>query len=193
MTDTFRLEDYKSVVPRKLWRVIHATSQSRRDEATNDMVAADTTRAISTEWSLKQAAEEHFDWSSREASCFISTFSCQKHARRWAEQRQLRQDQLSITHEVYLQEMDTTELPVDTYVFDATSLIRKLRINHPYPDDEFIFLHRIPSASLGRTWSLEELRKRGTHISSLEHGISFADGQTQITVMHSTQTMSAQM
>jgi hypothetical protein len=170
MAGAFRLDDYKSSVPKKLWRVIHFESQCRQDEVTNDIVAADTTRAIYTKWSLKQAAEEHFDWFSRRPSCFLSTFSCQKHARRWAEQRQLKHDHHSIMDEVYLQEIDTTKLPVDTYVFDATSLAVRLRIDHPYSDDEFIFLYRIPSASLGRTWSLGELEERGTYLLSLIMG-----------------------
>lgn len=52
------------------------------------VVASDSTRAISDKSSLKQAAEEHFDWGCRQPSCFLSVFSYEQHARKWAKQRE---------------------------------------------------------------------------------------------------------
>ncbi len=81
----FDLSAYKcTCLPKTLWRVTHPGSQSRRDVTTGDLVASDSTRAISDKTSLKQAAKEHFDWACRKSSCFLSVFGCEQHARRWA-------------------------------------------------------------------------------------------------------------
>nr|CEG03909.1 unnamed protein product [Fusarium acuminatum CS5907] len=163
MADVFDLDAYKCTsLPKTLWRVTHSGSQSHRDPVTKDLVASDRTRTISAKSSLKQAAEGHFDWGNRQPSCFLSVFSCEKHARRWAEQRRWTHDRLM--DEVYLHEIDTTKLPADTYVFDALSLISKLDIGHPYSSDEFIFLYRIPSESLSRTRSLGEIEEQEAEV-----------------------------
>ncbi|KAH7254928.1 hypothetical protein MRS44_016417 [Fusarium solani] len=169
MAGTFDLNTYRcTYLPSSLWRVAHPESQARKDPVTGDVVAQDRTRAISDELSLKQAAERHFNWTNRQPSCFLSVFSSDTHARRWANQRERTHDLNSIG-EVYIQEIDTTKLPADTYVFDAVSLAARLHISHQYSSDEFIFLHRIPGRSLRRTRSLgeiEEQEEEARHIAA---------------------------
>jgi hypothetical protein len=140
----------------------HSNSQSRQDLATGDLVASDSTRVISDESSLKEAAEEHFHWVCRQPSCFLSVFSSEQHARRWAKQRERTQDVGSID-EIYIHEIDTTKLPAFTYVFDAASLTAGLHIVHTHPTDELIFLHRIPGEALRRKRSLGEIEEQGTY------------------------------
>ncbi|KAJ8133257.1 hypothetical protein O1611_g361 [Lasiodiplodia mahajangana] len=152
MAVTFDLGTYEcDDLPRTLWRVIHPQTQSRQDLVTGDLVARDSDREISDESSLTQVAKEHFNWNSRQASCFLSVFSDEDHARNWARLRKGKVD---------IHEIDATKLPLDTCVFDATSLARSLGIVHPYSTHEFIFLHRIPSCSLRRRPGFGEIRKR---------------------------------
>ncbi|KAF2970371.1 hypothetical protein GQX73_g3195 [Xylaria multiplex] len=155
MTAIFDLSTYKCTYPpNPLWRVIHSQSQSRQDPVTKDLVAADSDREISDRLSLKQAAEEHFNWRSRRPSCFLSVFSSEQHARKWAKKRE------TASGTVYIHEIDTTRLPPGIYIFCAVSLARKLGITHPYSANEFVFLHRIPSESIRHTRSLDDIEEQ---------------------------------
>jgi hypothetical protein len=192
MAGTFDLNTYRcTYLPSSLWRVAHPESQARKDPVTGDVVAQDRTRAISDELSLKQAAERHFNWTNRQPSCFLSVFSSDTHARRWANQRERTHDLNSIG-EVYIQEIDTTKLPADTYVFDAVSLAARLHISHQYSSDEFIFLHRIPGRSLRRTRSLGEIEEQGTHgIGNKDASLTDTQRKKLVTLplVHLTQTI----
>jgi hypothetical protein len=169
MAGAFDLGAYKcTYLPKTLWMVTHSKSRSRRDLVTGDLVASDSTRAISDKSSLKQAAEKHFDWGCRQPSCFLSVFSYEQHARKWAKQRERTQDPGSID-EVYIHKIDTTRLPADTYVFNAVSLSAKLDIVHPHSTDELIFLHCILGQSLRRTQSLGEIEEQGTYSIATEN------------------------
>ncbi|KAI0113932.1 hypothetical protein GGR51DRAFT_556430 [Nemania sp. FL0031] len=142
-----------------LWRVIHPQSQSEEDPANGDLVASDSGREISDKSSLKRAAEDHFDWGSRQPSCFLSAFSCKKHAVRWAYCWVNRHD--TTIDVIDIHEIDASRLPPDTYVFEAAYLVASLEISwYQFWADEFIFLHRIPSESLRRTWTVCEIEEQ---------------------------------
>lgn len=152
MAAIFDLETYKCThLPKTLWRVTHFGTQSGQDLDTGDLVASDSDRIISDSLKLKQAVENHFNWRCRLPSCFLSVFSSEQHACTWAAQREIARG------DVYIHEIDTTALPATAYVFSAVDLITDLDIAYPYATNEFIFLYRIPSASLKRKWSLEEI------------------------------------
>ncbi|KAI0528366.1 hypothetical protein GGR58DRAFT_496221 [Xylaria digitata] len=155
MAAIFDLNTYKcTYLPETLWRVTHSQSQSRQEPFTGDLVASDSDRQISDKLSLKRAVEEHFNWGSRRPSCFLSVFSSEQHALKWARKRE------TAIGTVYIHEIDTTRLPVGTYVFDAVSLVTSLDIAHPHSTNELIFLHRIPGKCLRSTLSLYDIEEQ---------------------------------
>ncbi len=147
----FNLGDYEishDDLPNVLWRVTHSKSQYRPDPATGDHLARYMAiDAITDEASLKLRAANHFDWNSREGSCFLSAFTDKEHATNWARMRH----HDSCNGEVYITRIITTMLPTDAHVFDATWLSNKLGIPHKYSEHEVIFFRRIQWQSLGRT------------------------------------------
>ncbi|KAK4182528.1 hypothetical protein QBC35DRAFT_509825 [Podospora australis] len=68
------LDKYRCVDrPKKLWRVTHGNSQSRWHQ--RDIVAANHLLEFSDEACLKDAVENHLNWSpSAQPSCFFSLF-----------------------------------------------------------------------------------------------------------------------
>jgi hypothetical protein len=152
---SFNLQDYArphDSLPGVLWRVTHPNSQHKLDPTTGEMSArARSDDAISDEASLKQRVSHHFSWSSREPSCFLSVFTDEEHARNWAGCCVRNTGDF----QVYITPIITAMLPATAQVFDATSLHKRLRIYHRYPEHEVMFLHRIPWQSLGFARSLE--------------------------------------
>lgn len=164
MASTFDLDTYKcDPLPPKLWRVTHPSSQSW-ESPFGDFLAADFVRQFSDKEGFKEAVEKHFDWGNRDDSCFLSVFSSLSHALRWAEQRAEKHGQYADVEEccggdarncVYISEIDTANLRVDTYVFDSASLVIGLDIDdYEYSADELLFLHYIPFTAIMKTRSL---------------------------------------
>ncbi|KAL7823121.1 hypothetical protein V8C26DRAFT_385460 [Trichoderma gracile] len=153
MDDVFDADAYEcDDLPERFYRVTYPGSQTR-DEDTGDYVS-DTTLEILDDIDLKQVVEDHFYWR-REPSPFISVFCDERHARNWARKRV---EKLNCSlGDVYISEIDTAKLPAGTPVFDATFLADMLDIYHPYAEDEYLVLHRIPCASIMSTRSLEEI------------------------------------
>jgi hypothetical protein len=124
--DSFNLHDYArphDSLPALLWKVTHPKSQHTLNHRTGEMSArCDDT--ISDEASLKQRVSDHFRWSCREPSCFLSVFTNKEHARNWAK---LRLEEPG--HEVYITPIITAMLPATAQVFDATSLSERLGIS----------------------------------------------------------------
>ncbi|KAL2133155.1 hypothetical protein VTI74DRAFT_2816 [Chaetomium olivicolor] len=157
MTDRFDLGNYTvpyDKLPGVLWRVTHGDSQHRRDPKFGELVAADYTHVFTDEDGLRKAAANHFKWSCREKSCFVSAFSDKQHAVMWAQRRK---------SPVYITPIVTSGLKVaadygaaSVHIFDATELSKRLDIPHEYSKHEFIFLHRIPCYGLGRVRRLDE-------------------------------------
>ena len=151
MAKSIDLSDYQCVeLPRRLWRVTHGNSQSRWEKDTGHLVAADQLREFHNGRGLKEAVEEHINWHSSEPSCFLSVFSDEDHARKWAAQREKKNPP------AYIHEIDTTRLPVSAYVLDMEVLMAKLDIKNPYPAHELLFLHRIPVWSVSSSGALLE-------------------------------------
>jgi hypothetical protein len=152
---SFNLQDYArphDSLPGVLWRVTHPNSQHELNPINGEMWArVRSGNAISDEASLKQRISDHFNWSSRKPSCFLSVFTDEEHARNWAGRcvRNTGDSQVDITPII------TAKLPATAQVFDATSLHKRLRIYYRYPEHEVMFLHRIPWQSLGYARSLE--------------------------------------
>ncbi|KAI1206764.1 uncharacterized protein F4807DRAFT_438210 [Annulohypoxylon truncatum] len=64
MAAVFDLNTYKcTYLPKTLWRVTDSESRSMRDPITRDHVAENCDRTISDKSGLKQAVEDHFNWS----------------------------------------------------------------------------------------------------------------------------------
>jgi hypothetical protein len=150
MTRSFDIEHYAhphDSPPNVLWRVTHYNSQSHRDTVTGELCAASDS-VISDEEQLKAAAADHFNWSCKKASQFLSAFADELHACNWARQR-------GESSSIYITRVITARLPPDVYCFKASTLCEKLGIEHQYPEDEFVFLHRIPWQALGRMRDLQ--------------------------------------
>lgn len=148
--------DTRRSLPNTLWRVTYAGSQSQRD-STGDILAADTTRALSNTTALKKAVEDHFDWCSQQRSCFLSVFSCEDHALNWAKQRREWLQSPGSTDNVRIHEIDTTKLQPSTRVFNAAFLATKLGIAHEPSPNELVFLRRIPGVSITRSRTIAEV------------------------------------
>lgn len=129
-----------------MWRVIHSGSQSSWDGHSSDLVAADSTRELPDIHTLRQAAEDHFDWKCREPSCFLSVFFDEKHAHNWAKKRATKSG--GFTDEIWVYEIDPTMLPAGSYIFQARTLARDLRIADEASEHELLFLHRIPGQAV---------------------------------------------
>lgn len=155
MAGALNLDTYTcSPLPNALWRVTHSGTQSRQDPDTGDIVASARTNTFSNRADLKQATEEHFDWSSRRRSCFLSVFRCETHALNWGK----KQCKGGTQDTVYIHEIDTTKLPRnDVHVFDAVDLTKELGNKHQPSTNELLFLHRIPRESITRTRSISEV------------------------------------
>ncbi|KFA69838.1 hypothetical protein S40285_09996 [Stachybotrys chlorohalonatus IBT 40285] len=141
--------------PRHLWRVTHPGSQSRRDDATLDLVAADGARALASEADVKTAVRDHVVGLNRRPSCFLSAFADEHHARRWAKQR------AGPDYAIVLLEIDTALLTPDALVFALRGLAGRLGISCPYADDEFLILRRIPIQAQVREMDLAEMLGKG--------------------------------
>ena len=102
------------------------------------------TVASRADWFL----QEHFSWSSREPSPFISLFGSEKHARKWA--ASLAKKRPGMVCNVY--GIDPVELGHKT-MFDASVLAERLHVNLPQSarsqvNGEFLVLHAIPARAI---------------------------------------------
>ncbi|KAK4113136.1 hypothetical protein N656DRAFT_644156 [Canariomyces notabilis] len=150
-SQSFDLRDYaqsRDSIPKfhVFWRVTHGGSQSRRDSKTGELRAAASDLLIDNEERLKRAVANHIQWSCREKSPFLSVFSDEEHARRWAKY---------CDPPVYITQVITSRLPSDVYYFSAPTLCRRLHIIHEYGRNEVFILHRIPWQALGRMRDLD--------------------------------------
>ncbi|KAK3401396.1 hypothetical protein B0T20DRAFT_114204 [Sordaria brevicollis] len=130
-------------LPSTLWHVRHGGSQSCAAPQ-GGFTAASGFRKLKNDADLALQAALHFDWYTHtyEAtldwkSPFISVFDNKRHAENWGKQRE---------RPVLLYEIDTTQLSPETVVFSAVELCGAFgEIDHPWAEDEFLFLNSIPS------------------------------------------------
>ncbi|KAH0495069.1 hypothetical protein TgHK011_008640 [Trichoderma gracile] len=160
MANDFNLDKFKCPsLPPRFWHVTHQQSQSKIDADTRDLVASDYTREISDESGLGQAAEKHLDWKTRRMrSCFISVFSDGQHASNWA--MSIAMDRCPDDFKYDIVEIDTAKLPPGIPVLHALSLVNTLHLEVPRkaaPQDEYLFLHRIPHEAIVNPESLQNL------------------------------------
>lgn len=128
-------------LPPTLWHVRHGDSQSYAGHH-GGFIAAAGFRKIKDNADLKLEATRPFDWYTHLyeetldwKSSFISVFENRRHAENWGRQR---------AGPVEIYEIDTTKLSPRTIVFDAVELCDLLEIDHPWAEDEFLFLNGIP-------------------------------------------------
>lgn len=140
--------------PRHLWRVSYPSAITRRDQVTGDIVARDQVTQFSNKADLKEAFAAHIDWNCRKLSCFVSVLSETDHTFKWASWRTRTRNET-----VCIYQIDTSELPKNVYIFDATSMAKEFGIKHEYGDHEFLFLHRIPAAAISQPMDLEAFNK----------------------------------
>ena len=154
MAEPLNLNYYKSnELPPTLWRVTHANSQSQWNE-NGDMVAAELWDKFYDEDDLGQAVQRHVYWSHRAgSSCFLSVFSNNCHAQSWA----LR---IAKPHRpACIYEIDTSKLSNEVHVLDMKMLMDGLGVDNKWPDDELLFLNRIPSSSISAMQILVDNQK----------------------------------
>ncbi|OIW30056.1 UPF0075-domain-containing protein [Coniochaeta ligniaria NRRL 30616] len=99
---------------------------------------------------LWEKAKNYFNWYSREASCFLSVFTDEDHARNWANKLRMEADE-----KAYRTRIITALLPPDIHIFDAAKLQEQLGISPAISQNELLFYCRIPWQSLGRTATLD--------------------------------------
>ncbi|KAI1400005.1 hypothetical protein F4819DRAFT_463096 [Hypoxylon fuscum] len=159
MADILNLSIYKPAsLPKRLWRVTHSGTQSRKDPITGDLIASSSLR-IGDNLVLKEAVEAHVNWSSRLPSCFLSVFSDEQHGRNWARKRRNRETGPSASTSIDV--IDTTRLPSGVHVLDMNLLMARLNIDHPSPDHhELLFLHRIPAQCILSEEEIEAIREQ---------------------------------
>jgi hypothetical protein len=130
---------------------------------------------IDNEKRLREVATDHFTWSCRKPSPFLSVFAQKKHALNWAKKlRDHRSDDGSgDDSDIYITPVITALLPPNIYYFKASTLCSKLSIEHGYnsADDEFVVRYHIPWQALGQMRDLDafdrelegELKDNDTH------------------------------
>lgn len=77
--------------------------------------------------------KNHVNWYQRRPNMFVSAFSVRKHAENWGRLR---------AGPVWMYEFDTSKLPANQLVFQASQFIDR------FTDNEYLFLLRIPCGGL---------------------------------------------
>ncbi|KAK3953792.1 hypothetical protein QBC32DRAFT_396771 [Pseudoneurospora amorphoporcata] len=134
-------------LPPKLFHVRHGRSEAYETED-GGLSSRAPDRNIRHQEELIQNAEKHFRWGTRGwASCFVSAFGDQAHAKEWG-----RLSCLSAPVKVY--ELDTAKLPPGTLVLNAFMMCASLGISHSFNKnkDEYLFYRVIPGSCVERCW-----------------------------------------
>ncbi|KAH6615966.1 hypothetical protein B0J18DRAFT_293449 [Chaetomium sp. MPI-SDFR-AT-0129] len=153
MAKSFNIHDFtceEALLPTVCWRVSHGNSQHTRDALTGTLTAAanNTSFVTSNRARLRQAVVDHLDWRSYVPSCFLSVFSEEQSAIRWAS--------TLISGDVTITPVIIAMLSPDTLIFDVEELCEKLGIPNRYSRDEFLITDSLPYKSLGHRWPLQE-------------------------------------
>ncbi|KAK1773619.1 hypothetical protein QBC45DRAFT_339481 [Copromyces sp. CBS 386.78] len=130
-------------LPPKLFHVRHGRSAAYETED-----GGFSSRAPDRNIPLTGIRPKHFRWATRGwASCFVSAFGDQAHAKEWG-----RRSCLSAPVRVY--ELDTAKLPPGTLVLNAFMMCASLGISHSYNEnkDEYLFYRGIPGSCVERCW-----------------------------------------
>ncbi|KAL0467518.1 hypothetical protein QR685DRAFT_574318 [Neurospora intermedia] len=132
-------------LPPRLYFIHHAGSQSTRtmvdvlDEYGNAVAFIDAIESAVRGFEIKNVPElyamikNHVNWYQRRPNMFVSAFSVRKHAENWGRLR---------AGPVWMYEFDTSKLPANQLVFQASQFIDR------FTDNEYLFLLRIPCGGL---------------------------------------------
>ncbi|KAK5635865.1 hypothetical protein RRF57_011577 [Xylaria bambusicola] len=140
-------------LPRNLYRVQYP--KSRTNQSDEGLTAADTTTIYGDSEHqrglFRLAVENHFTWSYRGASPFISLFSDREHAVSWACSEPWRGS--SPHSEDWTFCTISTSLLHEVYVFKVSSLVDELRVKIPEKAEQhkkggYICLHRVPEHAI---------------------------------------------